>query len=217
MSFEQNFKNELALVNQAYALLNENKGRPLFHEVHRFSDSASISIQVPGYKHKAGKLDFAVHLVRSNPLSHVNIIVDLYWKVAYRKISPSKLLRWLENIIQNGSISTFDGNYKPIAIDHAYLVRVSVASAGKSYDPLLNARELTFDELAHKIKWIAIQEEINYPRPKFDGRGRPLIVYSEAIASCALNPVITLERSIERANEHSRLTKIAGVEYGKIV
>lgn len=79
--------------------------------------------------------------------------------------------------------------------------------------------ELSYDQLGHNIRWIALQEDINYPRSEnCQGRKRPLMVYSEAIAAArALEGSPGIQNVITRALSRGRLKPLIGVLYGNII
>lgn len=68
----------------------------------------------------------------------------------------------------------------------------------------LNNRIITTNQLKHIIFWITLQEEINYPRPKYQGIRLPFKRYVEAIISSIYPNIITLHQVQTRTNNHGR-------------
>lgn len=66
----------------------------------------------------------------------------------------------------------------------------------------LNSTTVTLEQLQHIIFWVTLQEEINYPQPRYQGISLPFFRYFEAILSANHPEIITLEQVISRTNNH---------------
>lgn len=171
----------------------------------------------PGLKTTISKVDFRVHLARglnAHVLSHVDIIVDLYWKARYRldAIAGLNLLEWLDQLFEHGPMAIQAVcDYKAVDIDD--VLRRSIKSKTSMWQPM--RRELTFEELAASACWIALQEDINYPAPRYYGRALPCIVYAEAVHAASRDTHFSLlNRTIQRAEQHRpRIEPLPGVQY----
>ena len=154
------------------------------------------SVQYPGYKAKISGnktyYDYRVDIEKNNikvPLSHVNIIVDLYHKVFKEPLLKNDLLRMLENIYQEGEIDPLFKtkslqDYQAINIPSESTIKVLKKihkDINKRYNSLGNQWDLEIQELYTGIVWIALQEEINYPQELgYEGRKMPFSRYIEA-------------------------------------
>ena len=79
---------------------------------------------------------------------------------------------------------------------------------------------MDFEELSFATSWIALQEEINYPQPKFDGLKRPLLVYFGTIHYAAMgqsDAMRGLQLAVHRALFHGRLSLLPCVNYAEIL
>lgn len=86
-------------------------------------------------------------------------------------------------------------------------------NSGKEFDDRGNQLELTLEEIFTSIKWIALQEDINYPISKgFEGRKMPLARYVETIWSTEKKGLLT--QIIARAmNKNVRPKPFNGYDY----
>lgn len=66
----------------------------------------------------------------------------------------------------------------------------------------LNSTNKTNDYLKDLIFWVSLQEEINYPQPRFKGRRLAFCRYYEAIL--AKKGILTLNNLKSRCNNHGR-------------
>ncbi|MBD2426505.1 hypothetical protein [Phormidium sp. FACHB-1136] len=180
--------------SQNYEILVQ-KG--LRHEKHRLaykcSNGSEIHISYPGLKtgFRYGKVvyDYRVDLVTPDfkvSLSHVNIIVDIYNKCLHG-FDPEVMRKLLVEVAQRGQISFSEEaevrDYSLRPVHKAILRRAEEVHAklGKTYNPTANQKDLGFDELFNSIFWIVLQEDINYPMPRFQGRKMPFARYLEAL------------------------------------
>ncbi|AEH48505.1 hypothetical protein [Parageobacillus thermoglucosidasius] len=180
---------------------------------------SSIDITFPGYKaeiknNKVTKYDFRVNIVKENlnidtPPSHVNIIVDLYNKVQKDNSLYNDLRIFLHNLSLDNDLDPFR-NTKLLEYPYENTINMEVINLtenihrrlGKTYNKNGNYWNYSFTDLAHCIKWIVLQEDINYPiRNGKLGRKMPFSRYFEAIF-VAVNHSHTLEEVVTRALQH---------------
>ena len=79
-------------------------------------------------------------------------------------------------------------------------------NANSNFNININVKDyqLNLDEFKQLVYWIVLQEDINFPRPRFMGVRMPLIRYIEGAIS-ALHPnLLSLEDVIRRTNNHGR-------------
>jgi len=155
-------------------------------------------------------------------LSHANIIVDIYSKCQRRESLIPDLQTFLRNVIQEDPVNPYQDtrllpDYTPWSPPEASLLddmeRIHKAQ-GKPFNRMGNRWDLAMEELIALVKWVALQEDINYPMPKWEGRRMPLARYVEAIHCAANGADIALV--IERALAHQRPRRWRGVDYGII-
>lgn len=194
-----------------YKLLIQNR----LHHVHRdlicnCSNGTKIYISYPGSKAKIdsnGRIvfDYRVEIKNSQlntALSHANIIVDIYNKCC-RGFDHALMKQILIQSAREGEIDVYQysqvKSYSCCAIDQSILHdAISAHSAlGKSYNSNANQFDLTFEELFKSIFWIVLQEDINYPMPKYQGRKMPFSRYLEVLHCFESNH--TLREVITRA------------------
>lgn len=183
-------------------------------------NGSKIYITFPGYKSKI-KGNFITYDYRVNirntiidtALSHVNIIIDLYNKAIQLGQNAYILRNLLYDLAANGDNYTRN-NY--LLLDQSIfntpgrnLLNYSNnihTNLNKQYNKQGNSWNYSLDELIHSILWIVLQEDINYPMPRFQGRRMPFYRYLETLY-CAQNPndeIHTLGNVIERALSHTR-------------
>ncbi len=177
-----------------------------------------LTICYPGKKtvvvnKQVKKYDYRVDL-NGITISHVNIVVDLYNKACQLQDEAYILEELLIDLARNGT-SYRRNNY--IHLDKISfappnkrlldLVTNIHTSLNKTYNLHGNLNwNYSLDELASLISWIALQEDINYPMPRFEGRRMPFYRYIEALY-CANNPADrqhTLKDAIIRTLSHNR-------------
>jgi len=152
---------------------NEKK---YYQELEVLSSDKKIAIRFPGYKTKRDKSDYCVYLVDVNgehPVSHVEIMRDLYAKTNVQNYEL--LIRYIEDVAVYG---------KEINIPYSLYQ--------------MDTGGFTFEELTLLMFYIAIQEDINYPMPRFMGRTMCYFRYLEAIY-CKVNNNHSLEDAIKKA------------------
>ena len=157
--------------------------------------------------------DYRVDL-NSIAISHANIILDLYNKASQIPKKTCLLENFLLDLAINGDEYTLFNhqellNHKFSPPDESLINFVDEVhqNQNKKFQREGNKDwNYSMIELAHVIMWIVLQEDINYPMPKYEGRRMPFYRYLEAIY-CAKNPKDTrhtLKAVIERALSHSR-------------
>ncbi|UOR06214.1 hypothetical protein MUN82_03760 [Hymenobacter aerilatus] len=185
------------------------------HQVHRCASGAELTVHFPGYKAQLNPFrpDYRVDITKpgqaSIPLSHANLIVDIYNKVVNGNMNPDDLQQaLLEQLCDCGidyeALAT-RLPYRPTSPSEALLNYAQLAHDGKSYKREGNSADLTIEELFSSIKWISIQEDFNYPMPRYQGRKMPYTRYLEAIhVAKHQNSQHTLAEVIQRALSHGR-------------
>ncbi|MCM1495910.1 MAG: hypothetical protein NC089_08970 [Bacteroides sp.] len=155
---------------------NKDNVKRYYRELVILNNSKKIAIRFPGYKTKRGKSDYCVYLedgYEEKPISHVEIMQDLYNKTTIRNYSYMK--RYVEDVARYGKDIDI-----PVCL----------------YD--VETEGFTFEELTHLMFYIALQEDINYPMPKYLGRTMCYFRYLEAIF-CKVNAQYSLNDAIEKA------------------
>ncbi|GAB2580016.1 hypothetical protein [Spirosoma areae] len=154
------------------------------------ANGSQISISFPGYKATPDKPDYRVNLTKNGfttALSHANIIIDLFNKCTHGGMRSAELK---EVLIEQACQSTIDVaslqknlHYKPV--NPSEQVKIESINAhkieNKTYNANGNRFDLTVEELFTSIKWIVLQEDINYPMPRFLGRKMPFSRYLETL------------------------------------
>lgn len=188
------------------------------HVVEKLSNGSSILIYFPGYKSAPNRYggytyDYRVDLLLpregnfQTTLSHVNIIVDICNKCLHAPSFKPKLIKVLNDLYVHGT-SGIDVNSFTVynqAQVHDQLINEAQKThsrLGKTYNKDGNKHALTFEELFHSIMWISLQEDLNYPMPRFEGRRMSFSRYLESIWQ--LDNSHNLAEVIERALSHSR-------------
>jgi hypothetical protein len=171
------------------------------------ANGSQIYISYPGLKarvknNKEIVYDYRVDMVTSHiktSLSHANIIVDIYNKCFHgfnRELMKKLLIRSAKEGQFNLDIYPEIKRYPYHAVDSSILQYSTDAhkALGKTYNSSANQFDLTFEELLKSIFWIVIQEDINYPMPRYQGRKMPFSRYLETLhcfeGSHTLNEVI---------------------------
>lgn len=156
-----------------------------------------LILTYPGYKTERAKakIDYSVKL-KGHPVSHADIVRDIWGKLE-SGVNPDLLQNFLLDIAENGIISNATG--------------YSSINSGDGY---------SLDELRYTIAWIALQEDINYPMPRYQGRRMPFSRYIEAIYAHTYphNPQqLTKAEVLARTNVRGKPpAPINGIDYGVI-
>lgn len=192
----------------------------------QFSDFA-IGISFPGYKARVAQdgnlvFDYRIDLVTPThitSLSHVNILVDLYCKAASSAQFSVELLRTITSfalhpILPPEAIFT---KITATALPHDRKILDDCVqthqSLGKVFNLKGNEKSLSIPELFHSMKWIVLQEDINYPISKgFLGRRMCFARYAEGIYAAGKSPD-QLQKVVRRALSHSRPQYWSDVNY----
>lgn len=184
--------------------------------------SNCIDIVFPGYKTKIqdNKYDYRVEY-NQIPLSHVNIIVDLYNKAIQAPHLIDEIKRFLIYLAIKGdeiNMANFPGllnyNFDNPSNDLLNFVLEAHNRINKQY--LLNGnrnKNYSFYELAAVIPIIVLQEDINYPMPRYQGRRMSFYRYYEAIMC---NSYGELEDVINRALTHDFVPFYRDLDYSEI-
>ncbi|OUD12821.1 hypothetical protein [Thioflexithrix psekupsensis] len=170
-------------------------------EIDTCRDGTTISISFPGYKAVQGNgttYDYRVDINKNNTtvaLSHTNIITDIFNKITYGGMSATNLRDVLINLAIDGNINLQNIEvflqYNPIVPSEQLITRVKKAHGEKTYNSDGNSFDLTLEELLKSIKWIVLQEDINYPiSQNKQGRKMPFSRYLESIFITQTTPII---------------------------
>ena len=188
------------------------------------SNGTEISLSFPGKKSEKKpwgyNYDYRVDTTRNGitvSLSHANIVVDIYNKITRGGMDAQDLR---DILIYSMEDTDFDLEgveeiltYNPVAPKGGLLNDVRRVHGGKAFDERGNAKDLTIEELFVSMKWIALQEDINYPiEHGKQGRKMPLARYLEAIHACS-NDEHTLGEVVYRTLVHSIPQPWEGVDY----
>ena len=191
--------------------------------IEKCSNNSEISISFPGYKSSVNEsrtvYDYRVDIKKDGiqtALSHANIITDIYNKIVNGDISISFFYKELIEIAKNGTLNIPEIEqkltYKSCKPSAFLIKRVKKAHGKKKYNETGNSFDLTLEELFLSIKWIVLQEDINYPMPRFEGRKMSFARYVEAIF-VTQNNAHNLEEVIERALSHSKPLPWKEIDY----
>ncbi len=179
------------------------------------TNGTEIFVSFPGYKAAVSSanivFDYRVDIRKGTfvtALSHANIITDIYNKVVYGGMDGLKLRKALIVFFREGEMDLQGWEpalyYQRVVPGKDLLDRVQSAHAGKHYNRVGNSFDLTPEELFGSLKWIVLQEDINYPMEKgFEGRKMPLARYLEAIFAAGYHKY-SPEDVIRRALMHKR-------------
>jgi hypothetical protein len=203
-----------------YVHLHERKEQKTI-KVQSYHDG-EIYITFPGYKAivengSVKNYDYRVDINKGHirtSLSHVNIIVDLYAKVKESNgLLYDDIKTLLYNISVNKEMNPLTGtkylkNYmtKNIETRKDYLDDIAKMHMKikdrrgnpKYYHRQGNSWDYSIDDIVHSIRWIVLQEDINYPIANGkQGRKMPFKRYYEAIYT-AVNHTRSLEEVIRR-------------------
>lgn len=166
----------------------------------------------PGYKseRRGNKIIYDYRIDYNGiAISHVNIIVDIYNKVQQHPEIADLFIQFLNNLARYGDQYNRElflqlHNYRFNAPTQEILNYVTQIhnNLNKYYQKIGNSWNYSIDELAHMIMWIVIQEDINYPMPRFLGRRMSFYRYLEAIY-VGHNEVYSLKDVITAALSHN--------------
>jgi hypothetical protein len=162
--------------------------------IHTCSNGTAIYISYPGLKARIERntkivYDYRVDIETSQlnaSLSHANIIVDIYNK-CFQGFDRELMKQILIQIAREGLIDANQyyeiKSYSCSTVDKTILCSAMDAhqALGKTYNSEVNQSDLTFEELFISIFWIVLQEDFNYPMPRYQGRKMPFSRYLEAL------------------------------------
>ena len=155
---------------------NRSNEKQYYQELEKFQTGRKLAIRYPGYKTTKTKCDYCVYLVdkeKENPISHVEIMEDLY-----RKTTP-----------QNYEV--MKGYVETVARDGKVAIITDYFENSDNYG-------FSFEELTSLMFYIAIQEDINYPQSWLQGRKMCFYRYLEAVY-CKVHNNHILNEAIEKA------------------
>ena len=155
---------------------NKDNLKSYYQVLETYEDLTQLAIRYPGYKTTHNKCDYCVYLVDEDgehPISHVEIMYDLYNKTTEQNYKHMK--QYIEDVATIG---------RDINIDIS----------------LLSAFEygFSFEVLTDLMFYIAIQEDINYPGERFQGRKMCFYRYLKAIY-CKVHTNHQIEEAIDKA------------------
>ncbi|AGF57804.1 hypothetical protein B0P06_003889 [Clostridium saccharoperbutylacetonicum] len=193
----------------------------------KFNNEYNYNIQIiyPGYKTKVEgqtvkAYDFRVDY-ENIAISHANIVVDLYNKVVQAPFLKKELLSFINELGKTGMEIELDKyekihTYNFISPSNNLLLHINDVhrSLNKKYLIEGNRKNYSISELSILIPLIVLQEDINYPMPKYQGRKMSFYRYIESI-SC--DNVAQLYEVIRRTLSHTRPILFEGIDYKDIV
>lgn len=178
----------------------------------------NLTVNFPGYKTEINRYgnfvyDYRVSL-NNIPISHVNIIVDLYNKAKQAPEIINLLSNYLISIAQAGdelNLANFNNIHDMIFnVPNQNLLQYVAQihnDMNKNYLYRGNLNwNYTLEELSILIPLIVLQEDINYPMPRFEGRRMSFYRYLEALYCAGNNAQHNLGEVIKRALSHRRPT-----------
>lgn len=181
----------------------------------------NLSIDFPGYKTKKNKYGLVYdYRVRVNqiPISHVNIVIDLYSKIYQMPVYKEMIKEFLIDVSRNGYDIDFgkysliqNYDYKPPTLELLSRVDKQCEKLGKRYQRSGNLWNYSLYELALMMTFISVQEDINYPMPRFEGRRMCFYRYLEAVSCRNIDDVI------ERTLAHYRPELFYNVDYTDVI
>lgn len=161
---------------------NKNNLKKYNQVLATYDNYTQLAIKYPGYKTTIKKCDYCVYLVDEDgehPISHVEIMNDLYNKTTTHNFEYMK--KYIEQVATIGRNINIDRRLLP-AFDHGF----------------------SFEVLTDLMFFIAIQEDINYPNVRHQGRKMCFYRYLEAIY-CKIYINHKFEEAINRAKTHGHI------------
>jgi len=147
-----------------------------------YPDSKKLIIRYPGYKTTSTKCDYCVCLVdegNERAVSHAEIMQDLY-----NKTTPS--------------------NYPDMKAYIEAVARIGREAKTASFMVPIFPQSFSYAQLTDLMFYVAIQEDINYPDYRYQGRKMCFFRYLEAIY-CKINNQHSLQEAISRAETHGKI------------
>ena len=160
--------------------------------VEEFSNGSMIVISFPGYKASLQPrrvFDYRVDLEIGEfvtTLSHANIIVDLFNKLKSGGGDPSHFRNAIVRLATEGFVPILglkeDLAYTSLSPSEKLIGEVEAIHGRAPFNREGNSIDIPLEELFGCIKWIVLQEDLNYPIERgFEGRKMPIARYLEAI------------------------------------
>lgn len=210
MSYSENKETLVKRINKEIAAYGAST--PARHscslEVDTLSQGQIAVIHFPGYKWEKEAPDFRVSIKSNGKIftpSHTNIIADIANKVE-RKALPIKELEEALYSICEDPHHCCNLDYKvslPPSKDLIQRFQEAHNRLDKSFSIISNEKDLHINDLLIIIKWLMLQEDINYPMSKgYEGRTMPAARYLEAISAMLTPELISLEKVIKRTISH---------------
>lgn len=186
---------------------------------------SEISVSFPGYKaysKPSGEMiyDYRIDILKngiSTSLSHANLIVDIYNKIKFGRMFPLGICNALIQLSKENDIDLkqfeADLRYTKKKPSEELLNSVSSWHGEKKFNRLGNSFDLTLEELFLSIKWIVIQEDINYPiKEGYLGRKMCFSRYLETVFVTHQREY-GLENVIRRTLSHTRPDAWPNMDY----
>ncbi len=181
-----------------------------------------LQIKYPGYKAEVrnGKVIYDYRVDYNGiSISHVNVVVDLYNKIVQAPQLRELYREFLIDISRSGWEIDLDKCKKldEVRIENPSDELLNYINTihnrlNKSYNRVGNEGKVySIYELAYFISLIVMQEDINYPMPRFEGRRMSFYRYLEAINGEDLAQVI------QRTLSHTRPPLMEGINYKEII
>lgn len=76
------------------------------------------------------------------------------------------------------------------------------ANSDFDFNITVSGNDLSMNEFKQLIYWLILQEDINYPRPRFMGVRMPLTRYIEGVVAAEHPQLLSLEQVLTRTNNH---------------
>lgn len=226
MDFEKTWNDGEAERLRRNSRFNSNVNTKSFTVTNKYN--LDLVISFPGYKTKIEKekvtYDYRVSL-NNVAISHANIVVDLYNKAIQLGSNSSLLTEYLFDLAINGynynreKYLKLNGPFNPPSDILLNQIQNIHTELGKNFG--LNGNQnwnYSLDELTYTIMFIVLQEDINYPPPRYLGRKMPFSRYLEAIyfAQSPNNGIFNLKDVLRRTlvhNERPRPYQLDGLNY----
>lgn len=158
---------------------NRDNLKSYYQVLETYADSLQLAIRYPGYKTTQNKCDYCVYLVDKDgehPISHVEIMSDLYNKTTVHNFQYMK--QYIEDVATIGRDVNIDISLIPV-FENGF----------------------SFKVLTDLMFYIAIQEDINYPGERLQGRKMCFYRYLEAIY-CKVHTNHQIEEAVNKATAH---------------
>ncbi|MBQ3544228.1 MAG: hypothetical protein IJA34_04490 [Lachnospiraceae bacterium] len=163
---------------------NKENLKSYYQVLEIYEDSTQLAIRYPGYKTTRNKCDYCVYLVDEDgehPISHVEIMYDLYGKTTVQNYQHMK--KYIEDVATIGRhVNIHTSLFQ--AFEHGF----------------------SFEKLTDLMFYIAIQEDINYPGARFQGRKMCFYRYLEAVY-CKVHTNHQIEDAVDKAIAHGYIPR----------